>query len=383
MGAAQEQINLKCSNAVTNSVTAFPQIPHGSTALRHDATDTEQDITSSQGRAATAPLSAEQAPPYEDTSPSATRPIGEERARHSHTPHRTPLIAPFLLIVLGVLFLLNNFGMLDRSVWSQLWRLWPLIPIAIGAEMLLARRNRMLSPLIMLGVLAAGVVFVLASGGFQGHRMSMSKTIMVPSKGANSAHLNVQFTAGRLNISSMDQDGPDLVRGTLEYTEKQREPLLNIKREDNAASIFINENNPPTYKGDSRLDWTLLLGRQTPFSLSLVADGVKANLNLSDLNISSLDLTLKANDTTIQFPSTPQSTKAIITVEAADLDLIIPSEVEARIEIASSEAADIDVDEDRFATHGQAYQTKGYNQADNKVTIVLRVRASHVDIKSR
>jgi len=351
--------------------------------LRHDATDTEQDITSSQGRAITAPLSAEQAPPYEDTSPSATRPIGEERARHSHRSHRTPLIAPFLLIVLGVLFLLNNFGMLDRSVWSQLWRLWPLIPIAIGAEMLLARRNRMLSPLIMLGVLAAGVVFVFASGGFQGMSMPMSKTIMVPSKGANSAHLNVQFTTGRLNISSMDQDGPDLVRGTLEYTEKQREPLLTIERKDNAAYIVIKENNPPTYKRDSRIDWTLLLRRQTPFSLSLVADGVKANLNLSDLNISSLDLTLKANDTTIQFPATPQSTKAIITVEAADLDLIIPSEVEARIEIASSEAADIDVDEDRFATDGPAYQTKGYNQATNKVTIVLRVRASHVDIKSR
>jgi hypothetical protein len=285
--------------------------------------------------------------------------------------------------VLGVLFLLNNFGMLDRSVWSQLWRLWPLIPIAIGAEMLLGRRNRMLSPLIMLGVLAAGVVFVLASGGFQGMSMPMSKTVAVPSKGANSAHLSVQFTAGRLNISSMDPDGADLVRGTLEYTEKQREPLINIKREENAASIFINENNPPTYERDSRMDWTLLLGQQTPFSLTLVADGAESNLNLSDLNISSMDLTLRGNDTTVRFPSSTQSTMATITVETAGLDLIIPSEVEARIEISSSEAVDIDVDEDRFARDGQAYQTKGYIRADKKVTIVLRLRASHVDIKSR
>jgi multiple antibiotic resistance protein len=48
-----------------------------------------------------------------------------------------PLVAPFLLIVFGTLFLLNNFGILDWSIWGELWRLWPLIPIAIGLEMVL------------------------------------------------------------------------------------------------------------------------------------------------------------------------------------------------------------------------------------------------------
>jgi LiaI-LiaF-like transmembrane region len=44
-----------------------------------------------------------------------------------------------VLIVVGVVGLLANFNLVDREILRQLWKLWPLIPLAIGVAMLMRR----------------------------------------------------------------------------------------------------------------------------------------------------------------------------------------------------------------------------------------------------
>lgn len=45
---------------------------------------------------------------------------------------------PIILIALGVLFLLSNFGLLPR-LWPLLAQWWPLILIVVGINMLVQR----------------------------------------------------------------------------------------------------------------------------------------------------------------------------------------------------------------------------------------------------
>lgn len=44
------------------------------------------------------------------------------------------LLVGLVLIALGVVFLLNTMGLFPWRVWSQLWRLWPLILVLIGLK---------------------------------------------------------------------------------------------------------------------------------------------------------------------------------------------------------------------------------------------------------
>jgi cadmium resistance protein CadD (predicted permease) len=44
-----------------------------------------------------------------------------------------------VLILVGVVGLLANFNLVDREILRQLWKLWPLIPLAIGVAMLMRR----------------------------------------------------------------------------------------------------------------------------------------------------------------------------------------------------------------------------------------------------
>ena len=57
----------------------------------------------------------------------------DERKRN----RRGGLIGPLILIGLGVVFLLNNLGILDWSIWEILLRLWPVLLVAAGLDLIL------------------------------------------------------------------------------------------------------------------------------------------------------------------------------------------------------------------------------------------------------
>ncbi len=47
------------------------------------------------------------------------------------------LLVGGVLIALGVVFLLNTMGLFPWRLWSQVWRLWPLILVVIGLKKIL------------------------------------------------------------------------------------------------------------------------------------------------------------------------------------------------------------------------------------------------------
>ena len=46
-----------------------------------------------------------------------------------------------VLIAVGVIGLLVNFDLIPRDFLDQMWRLWPLIPLAIGISILIRRQQ--------------------------------------------------------------------------------------------------------------------------------------------------------------------------------------------------------------------------------------------------
>src|SRR5688572_8704882 len=48
-------------------------------------------------------------------------------------------VGALILIFIGILFLLQNFGILPWSVWGFLWRFWPLLLIIWGLQAIFGR----------------------------------------------------------------------------------------------------------------------------------------------------------------------------------------------------------------------------------------------------
>jgi hypothetical protein len=47
-------------------------------------------------------------------------------------------VGGIILILVGVVFLLQNFGIL---AWGEIWRFWPLILVAVGISMLVPKKK--------------------------------------------------------------------------------------------------------------------------------------------------------------------------------------------------------------------------------------------------
>ena len=75
-----------------------------------------------------------------------------------------PILWPLILIGFGLLLLLENLGVLDQSAWSILWNLWPVLFLAIGLDALF-RKKEIFGPVFWIGL---GGVFLLTNFGILG-----------------------------------------------------------------------------------------------------------------------------------------------------------------------------------------------------------------------
>ena len=81
------------------------------------------------------------------------------------TPTREPsgnLVFPAILIAIGGLFLLANFGLIAPLSLRSVLALWPLVLVLVGIQLLVGRERPSLALGLQLGVLAIGLALVLA-----------------------------------------------------------------------------------------------------------------------------------------------------------------------------------------------------------------------------
>lgn len=77
---------------------------------------------------------------------------------------RGSIAVPLLLIAAGVILLLNNLGRLPWAVWDLLAKLWPVLLIALGLDILFGRSALRWALGIALAVLVAVAVILALRG---------------------------------------------------------------------------------------------------------------------------------------------------------------------------------------------------------------------------
>jgi len=116
------------------------------------------------------------------------------------------------------------------------------------------------------------------------------------------------------------------------------------------APFLVNRN-----MGTTR--WTIRLTQSLPLTLEVHTGVGKANLDLSTLRLSRLDLTTGLGQTFVAFPS-GNATVAKIQAGLGDLVLTLPPDLPARITVASG-FANVHIPA-RFAREEKVYTTAGF-----------------------
>ena len=295
----------------------------------------------------------------------------------SHTlakrpPRQGGLVGPIILIGAGLLFLLNNLGVISWSVWGGLFQLWPLLLVAIGLDLLIGRRSRLGSLLVAALVVAALLGAIWYSGGWGAPAGALlgSQVISQPLGGASSAKVDIGMGIGTLRLSAQPTPG-DLVSGSI--TQGPRDEIEREFGVANGVATFrlhsVSQGMGalpigPASRGE--LVWDLRLNPSVPLDLKLSTGAGTATLDLSQLTLRSLDVNTGVGAATVTLPRT-SVLHANISGGVGETTIVIPAGVAARVK-ATAGIGQVHV-LGSFERQGELYVSPGYAEADNQVEL--------------
>jgi hypothetical protein len=282
------------------------------------------------------------------------------------SPRRGSLVGPVVLIGIGVLFLLSNLGAIRWSVWDALWRLWPILLIAAGLDLVIGRRGTWANWLLILALLALvfGAIWIFTRMPVSEGRTEQVRQAL---EGAERAEVVIDAGVGRLSVGSPTADGV-LVSGSVELL-----PGLDLRQDSSesagTAHYRIESEGSwgfPSFRWDSDVAWDLRLTEAIPMTLQVDAGVGEADLDLSALQITDLTVDLGVGKTTLTLPATGHY-RASIDTGVGEAVITLPPGLAARIRVSNG-LGDVQVLGD-FDRQDDVYTTPGFDQADNRVEL--------------
>jgi hypothetical protein len=295
---------------------------------------------------------------------------------------REGIVGPVFLIGLGTVFLLSNLGYLAIDVWQLILRLWPVLLIAFGLDILIGRRSVALSVLgllIMLGVLVGALWLFEAS--WSGGQVLPTEEVRQPLEGAQEARVTIRPAAGALRIAALTS--PDtLIEGTIRARRNERvtqdfslEGDTAVFTLQGAGSAFVGPLNPDEARG-----WELALNPTIPLDLETGIGAGRSELDLTDLTISELNVSVGVGDTTVTLPETGRF-QGEVTGAIGQITIIVPEGMEVAID-ADTGLASLDLPDD-FTEEGDRYTSPGYSSAQNRIDLRVGQAIGNIVIRRR
>lgn len=309
----------------------------------------------------------------------------------------TRLVFPLLLIVVGILFLLNNLGIVPWSVWIALARLWPVLLILLGIDLLLGRRAGVLAAaitgIVLVAVVAVAIGMTVGDAGATRAQPLESGSVRVPVDGATSGEITMRFPAGRLNVGALPTKGDALLQA-----ETSMPAPVHLSRQSTVrggvAQVVLTANDgssfgpfiPPRWPfnqsaSSSAITWDVQLAPQIPLTLRADVGAGQSDFDLTNLMVQQLTINNGAGQTTIHFPTSAGQTIADVHAGAGQLVMIVPADVGAYIHTSQGGVVNVHVPSDRFQSVSDGYQTTNYSTAANRVDVTLHLGVGSVDVQ--
>lgn len=278
-----------------------------------------------------------------------------------------------LLIFLGIVFLLQTLGVLPWGLWATLWRFWPVLIVVIGLGLLLKHHNPWLVGGLVMALLLAclGIAIWLYESPSPGR---ITTGYSEPLASLASGQVGIDFAAGNLYASSLGSSSPNFV----EAVARNNGIKADFSRQDSQGRLRLSGErvDQPFPTGAS---WEVRLTRNIPLTMEVKSAAGNLNLDLSDLRVTDLQVSVDAGNGVVRMPSST-TVRASIKANVANAEIVIPDGVAARIK-ASVNLAAFEVNESRFPRRGDYYVSENFDSAQNRVDMTVDCNISRVRIR--
>ena len=282
---------------------------------------------------------------------------------------RPGIAGPLILIFLGVVFLLNNIGVVDWTVWDVIQRFWPVLLIAAGLDLMLARRSAWGSIIALVLIL----VFIAVSiGAIDQPPPSYAGMIQVsvPIGSAQRQEIKLNPAVGYLRVAGSAGSAGDALHGQVrpfrgervEQTEQTIGSRVSAEVVSRSWVVF-----PFITLEFGRPNWDLTVDPELPLVLETELAVGRNELNLSDSQLEKLTVSTSVGQTLIRLPAATAEVR--VDGGVGQIEIELPAGVGVSLR-ASSGIGSTDLPAG-FTKSDGVYYSPGYEHATEKLDIVV------------
>ena len=305
--------------------------------------------------------------------------------------HRGLLFWGLALVTGGAVALAAQQGYIDRDFLAGAWRFWPLILVAIGLSILVAK-----TPFAIVGTIVAALVVgsaggaliavgpgVAACGGAEPSNLTTEQ-----GRFGDSAQVTLDFNCGTLAVSTTDGDEWSVASG------RQGGDPAKITSE--SGRLVVESSEHDGWWNGGRQHWIVGLPGSTRYQLNITPNAADATidlgggqfssvslqpnagsvrLDLTDAEVGDLDLSLNAGSAVVLI-GTGSSMTASMSVNAGSIEVCTEDGVAVAVTTNANITFSHNLDESGLQKVGDTWSTPGYADASDRVRIDLEGNAA-------
>lgn len=268
-------------------------------------------------------------------------------------PRRTPSIAfPLILIALGIAFLLANLGAFRGLTWGEVFRLWPVLLILAGTEILLRPRSFLIAAAVEIGIIVVAFAYLLSGVTF-GPAATLAYSVDVPRAGVTDLNLTVNYGAGSIDVRGG--------ASSLVAVQSSREDVRKtVDQNGTSAAVVLSTSEDSWMSFDGRdRRWDLALPSDVRTALTVNVGAGSFNFDLANVTLTRATFNGGASSMNIVLPAAPKGDVPIkIATGMSSLDLTIPAGVAYRVDHTGA-----------LASISGPLSSDGYGTATDRYTI--------------
>ncbi|MGD0707597.1 MAG: DUF5668 domain-containing protein [Anaerolineaceae bacterium] len=245
-------------------------------------------------------------------------------------------VGAVVLIGVGVIFLLVNFGTLAISPWGVVLHFWPVLLVALGLDLIIGRRSSW-SP--VLGILAGlaltgGIFWLIVTTPGISHPLH-TQEFNLPLENALSAEGTLDIAAGRLSVQG-GASATQLLEGSASVADKS--PAVPSSTSQDGKAVFQLEDRGenasfyPFVATPDQLYWDINLNSGIPMDLSAQVAAGEADFDLTGTNVSRLNLSVAVGMAQITLPASG-NVNVSLDLPVGEAVVVVPRGTPVRLEL--------------------------------------------------
>jgi hypothetical protein len=287
---------------------------------------------------------------------------------------------PLILIGVGLVVLLANYGVIQSVSAMSMLALWPVLLILLGIDIAFARRWPV--PTLAAEVVIIGAALLLAAT--QPAALSFSTFTFNTSRDCADPTASTAVPRGTLQNLRLTIDGGAAryrlvggATGAVEVTSDSGDVCVRDRTTGSSGDVRIAQQGAH-FGGATEI--VVRVASDLPLSLTLNAGAGEFVMDLRDTKTTDAHLSVGASSTTLVLPHPTGNVPVRLDGGASNVSIEIPPDVEARVTVTGGLISTTSTNP-RAAKNGGAIETPGYATAKDRVTVSITGGVSSITVR--